>query len=41
MKEEKNNNNEIEITPEEISNIDPLTISKIILSDGTLLILII
>ena len=37
MKEEKNNNNEIEITPEEISNIDPLTISKIILSDGTIL----
>ena len=37
MKEEKNNINEIEITPEEISNIDPLTISKIILSDGTIL----
>ena len=39
MKEEKSNNNkEKPIMPEEISKIDPFTISKIILLDGTVLV---
>ena len=38
MKEEKINNNEKPIMPEEISKIDPYIISKIILLDGTILV---
>ena len=38
MKEEKSNNNEKSIMPEEISKIDPYIISKIILLDGTILV---
>ena len=38
MKEEKSNNNEKSIMPEEISKIDPYIISKIILLDGTILL---
>ena len=38
MKDEYNNNNEKPINPDEISKLDPFTISKIVLIDGTILV---
>ena len=38
MKKENSNNKERPILPEEISKIDPYKISKIILLDGTILV---